>query len=695
MEKLLDANSSAMFEDSVTRVLEKHWGDAMSAGIANLAALWSEAIRHGWFDLASGNELGLAIAASRRLGRVACPLPLMDGYVGAELFDSGIDEEIRLVVTAGPAELIDAGGAATHVLVVPGSGGRAEIRTVTTVVPAPGLAIPAWSQVTLGEMVAARDIDVYQAARARSLVRLGKAARALGAAERTHHLAVEHAKSRMQFGKPIGSFGAVQQRIAQCQIEIRAANLLVDDAVRAVHAADEAGLLAAEMAVTYVAEIAPRVQLAAHHTLAAIGYFEEHPGPWLFRRVQADIAMLHTIEPAHGSIGDVLIEGGGGLPAIDRGVDGEALRAECLQLIADTDSRDKAMTPSIVNPHAVAAMAEKGWFGFGWPHEYGGRLASIAEQVVLNEEATYHRVGVFKPLVAVMLLGASILRHGTAEQKTNFLPIIASGQMDFCLGYSEPETGSDLASLRTRAVRDGGEWVINGQKSWTSDGHVAEWVWLAARTDPDARPRHAGISVFLFSMNTPGITVQQHKALSGEVCCTVFYDDVRVPDSALIGEVDGGWKVIVDALAGERISMGNIAAFLHRQLDDLLDHVRSDPDRWVGPRGSAKRALITELAVGIQANRSLVRAAVEASASDLGAMFDAAMAGVMGGDLAEKFGAATLSIFGPIAALASADGVPGAGAFEYGLRQSIMFVVGGGTNDVQRGLIARGLGLPK
>ena len=108
--------------------------------------------------------------------------------------------------------------------------------------------------------------------------------------------------------------------------------------------------------------------------------------------------------------------------------------------------------------------------------------------------------------------------------------------MNFCLGYSEPEAGSDLASLRTRAVRDGDEWVINGQKLWTTGAHVSDWVWLAARTDPDAQPRHAGITVFLFPLETPGVTIQQHTALSGEVSCTVFYDNVRIPDSARVGE---------------------------------------------------------------------------------------------------------------------------------------------------------------
>ncbi len=274
--------------------------------------------------------------------------------------------------------------------------------------------------------------------------------------------------------------------------------------------------------------------------------------------------------------------------------------------------------------------------------------------------------------------------------------MIRAGKLRFCLGYSEPEAGSDLASLRTRADRDGDGWVINGQKLWTTGGHLASHVWLATRTDQEASPPHAGITVFLIPMDTPGITVQQHRALSGEISCTVFYDDVRVPDSARVGQVNEGWKVITDALAGERVFMGGIAASLLRQLDDLLAVVRPDPDAWVGPRGSARRARLGEVAVTLQASRALVAAAIGATAAGRGARLEAPMAGVLGGELAEAFGEAMLDILGPGAALSGeTPDVPGGGAFEYGLRLSIMYVVGGGTNDIQRGLIARGLGLPR
>jgi alkylation response protein AidB-like acyl-CoA dehydrogenase len=160
--------------------------------------------------------------------------------------------------------------------------------------------------------------------------------------------------------------------------------------------------------------------------------------------------------------------------------------------------------------------------------------------------------------------------------------------------------------------------------------------------------------------------------------------------------VDGGWKVITDALASERVVMGGISGSILRQFDDLLAVIRKDPEGAVGPRGSAKRRRLTQLAIQLQANRALLNAAVQATAAGGGVRREAPMAKVIGGELAEDFGEATLEILGPVAALSSeVPGVPGGGAFEYGLRLSIMYVVGGGTNDIQRTLIARGLGLPR
>jgi alkylation response protein AidB-like acyl-CoA dehydrogenase len=682
------------FAASVAGVTARTWGGAAGAAAADLDGLWAAGAAQGWFALGQDDALGAVLTALRELGRAACPLPLMDAFVAVRVL--GEDEkaaariaagELRVLVApddgTGMARYLDGGALATHVLTLPAAGGTAYLRPVTGSRELPGLAEPPWTTADLGPAEAQVPLATADAADALVLLRLGLAARALAAAERSHEMAVEHAKNRRQFGKAIGSFGALLHRAASCQIDVSAATLLVGRAADAYAAGRDDWALQARIAAEYIALTARRVQLGAHHTLAAIGYFAEHDAPWLFRRVHADVTRLRALPVA--AVADTLLEAGASLPSFDLGQAGESFRGELREFIAATPSDPSVMVP---------AMASRGWFGFGWPAAHGGRDASLAEQVVLYEECMYARAPVTIQLASVMLLGNSILRHGTAAQRDAFLPLIRDGKLHFCLGYSEPEAGSDLASLRTKAERDGDGWVVNGQKLWTTGGHLASHVWLAARTDPEATPPHAGITVFLVPMDTPGITVQQHTALSGEISCTVFYDDVRVPDTARVGEVNGGWKVIADALAGERVVMGGIAASLLRQLDDLLGVVRADPDAWLGPRGSAARARLGELAVTLQANRALVAAAIGATASGGGARLEAPMAGVLGGELAEEFGEAMLDILGPVAALSGTE-APGAGAFEYGLRLSIMYVVGGGTNDIQRGLIARGLGLPR
>jgi alkylation response protein AidB-like acyl-CoA dehydrogenase len=732
-------DETAAFATSVAGVTARYWARAADAGTGDaggrrLSALWAAGADQGWFALGEEEALDAALAATRELGRVACPLPVADAFVAARVLRREekvagqlAAGEIRVLVAlesdVGEVRYLDAGPAATHVLTLPvrtdaavgtdaaaGTTGTAALRPITACRPLPGLAVPAWSSVTLGPAEAQAEITAARTAENVTLLRLGLAARALAAAERAHEMAIEHAKSRRQFGQLIGSFGAVQQRSAACQIDVSAARQLLGRAAAAYGGGRADWPLQAEIAVEFVALAARRVQFGAHHTLAAIGYFEEHDAPWLFRRAHADITRLAALPSRAGTVADVLVEAGGeaeaggevgadvqvetaaSLPAFDLGPTGESFRAEVRAFLAAQARPDGGFDQATLIP----AMAERGWFGFGWPPGAGGRNASLAEQVALQEEATYARAPVRTQLSSVTLLGNSILRHGSARQQAAFLPLIRAGRLHFCLGYSEPEAGSDLASLKTRAQRSGddGDWVINGQKLWTTGGHLASHVWLATRTNPDASPRHAGITVFLVPMDTPGISIQQHRALSGEISCTVFYDDVRVPDSARVGEVNDGWKVITDALAGERVVMGGIAASMLRQLDDLLAWARADPAGRVGPRGSAARAKLGELAVTLQANRALVAAAIAATASGRGARLEAPMAGVLGGELAETFGQTLLDIIGPAGALAG-PAAPGGGEFEYGLRLSIMYVVGGGTNDIQRGLIARGLGLPR
>jgi alkylation response protein AidB-like acyl-CoA dehydrogenase len=667
--------------------LDRVWPSPASARDEQLlSAVWDIAAEQEWTALGSIDALAGALASVRELGRRACPLPLLDVYVASRLLpdeDAIVDGSIRPVVAldpgSAPVAAVEAAAAATHVLLLPSAGaGESRLCALAEITPTHGLAIPSWSEVRVAAETARVTLDDDAVEEAKALLRLGLAVRAMAAAEAAHELAVEHAKTRHAFGKPIGAFQAVSHRCANAEIAVVAARRLVEEAVRLYESGDPDWPLASELAVAYIAEHARRVQLAAQHTLAAIGFFEEHAAPWLFRRVHADVSRIATFPPAAGESADVLLERGASLPRLELGEAAEAFRGE---LVTVLDARGDLAQDAALAP----ALAAAGYIGIAWPVEHGGRDASPEELMVLHEELRYRGADA-KVLAAAELIGNAIIRHGGADQQARFLPRIARGELPFYLGYSEPEVGSDLANLRTRAVRAGDEWVINGQKLWGTGANRAEYCWLAARTDHDAEPPHAGITVFLVEVPRHGWEVQEHVGLSGEISCTTFFDDVRIPDTARVGEVNGGWKVITDALAGERVVMAGVTAHVHRQLDELLAELRREPEL-AGSRGSAVRARLTELAARLQAARILVNSSVRATATGGGARREAPMAKIVGAEVYEDLCEAAFDILGPRAALA--------GTFEFGARISIKYVVGGGTNDVQRNLIARSLGLPR
>lgn len=689
--------------DEITELLIRQWHFPDLADEAALIRLWRLATTQGWVDFAG---LAVAVALVRATGAAACPLPVMDGFVAAGLLTkapetaAGIasgDVRILVVPTDPVAEQVsfaEGGMAASHVLVLPPAGGRASARPVEFAVPQPGLASPAWARLHLGAPEAVVDVDPEQADQALSLLRLGLAVRAMAAARQTHDQSIAHAKTRRQFGRAIGGFGAVQQRTAAREIELTAGEILIGDAVRR-HGDDAPDrILATELAVAHAVATAPRIQVSAQQTLGAGGYFEGHDALWLFRRVHADIALLPACPPPRGTVADMLIGTAAGLPAVDSTPRAAPTREQVRTFCAENPTPARLFTKGD-DPALVAAMSARKWFGMTWPTADGGREATLSEQLALQDETAYHQLPVANAMAAVSVVGDPIVKFGTAEQKARYLPQVRDGGLTFCLGYSEPEASSDLASLTTTAIRDGDDWVINGTKSWITNAHTAEYIWLAVRTDLDAKPPLAGISMFMVPMATAGIRTEPHQALSGQICCTVRFDAARVSDSTRIGPPNRGWQVITDTLIGERLLLASeLAGMSRRQFDELLAVVRADPDSAVGPSGSAKRAKLSSVAVQVQAVNLLLTEAAEKAESSAAhtARLTSSMAGVLAAEVAEQLSRDVLEVLGPAATLCTAD-APGAGIFEQGLRLSILAFLGGGTNDVQRGLITRSLGL--
>jgi alkylation response protein AidB-like acyl-CoA dehydrogenase len=342
-------------------------------------------------------------------------------------------------------------------------------------------------------------------------------------------------------------------------------------------------------------------------------------------------------------------------------------------------------------------MGRDGWIGVGWPKEFGGQGRRPTEQIIVITEMANAGAPVQAHSTGESIVAQALFLHGTEEQQDEWLPAIRSGERTFALGYSEPDAGSDLAALRTRAVRDGDDWIVNGQKLWSTGGDKALYIWLAVRTDPDAK-KHAGISVLIVDLRSPGITIRPSMALYGKTFSAQFYDDVRVPARNMVGAVNNGWTVITDALAAERVMIGGTRiANIERAFDKLTEYVKTAV---VGGKAlksdPAIRDRIGALAADIEVARQFQMRNSRLVEQGRVPVHEAAVGKVFASELQERLGEAALDILGTGGLLSEESESAPVGTMEQVLRHSIMGMIGGGTNEIQRNVIAqRGLGLPR
>ncbi|UXY25901.1 acyl-CoA dehydrogenase family protein [Streptomyces sp. HUAS TT20] len=336
------------------------------------------------------------------------------------------------------------------------------------------------------------------------------------------------------------------------------------------------------------------------------------------------------------------------------------------------------------------------WLGVGWPEEYGGRGLTPMEQFIFFDEAA--QAGVPLPLMALNTVGPTIMQFGTDEQKAYFLPRILSGEIDFAIGYSEPDAGTDLASLKTRAVRDGDAYVVNGQKIWTTNGDTADWVWLAVRTDPDA-PAHKGITMLLVPTCDPGYSCTVINTLASHDTTASYYENIRVPVSRRVGEENQGWRLITNQLNHERVTLAAHGTMAIRALRDvqrwametkLADGRRVIDLPWV--RGRLARTH-TRLDAMKLLNWRMVTAVQEGTLTPQ----DASAVKVYGSETRRDAYAWLMEIVAAAGPLK--EGSAGAvlhGDLERGYRSAVIFTFGGGNNEIQREIISWiGLGMPR
>ena len=338
------------------------------------------------------------------------------------------------------------------------------------------------------------------------------------------------------------------------------------------------------------------------------------------------------------------------------------------------------------------ALNEAGYTTMAWPEEYGGQGKGAFYTYLLVEELGYW--GLPFDTMSIMSVGATIMSFGTEQQKQEWLPKIQSGEMTFALGYTEPNAGTDLASLQTRAVRDGDDWVLNGQKIYTSSAHVSTHVWLAARTDPDA-PKHRGISMFVVPMTTPGITVRPLWTMGDGRTNETFWEDVRIPADSLVGEENRGWYMAANALDLERVVIGPVAPS-RRRWDRLIDSLKAEHDELL--EDPYVRTQVAETRMDLEITRALALTNAAIIANGGVPTMQASAGKVWVSEAAHRMTSLGMDLFGGFGGIQreSEDDAIAEGRFEAEFRATPIIRFGGGTNDVQRRIIAtRGLGLPR
>jgi alkylation response protein AidB-like acyl-CoA dehydrogenase len=343
----------------------------------------------------------------------------------------------------------------------------------------------------------------------------------------------------------------------------------------------------------------------------------------------------------------------------------------------------------------ICQMGRDGWLGVGWPTEYGGQGRTPMEQHIFYEIVAYERISL--PLMALNAVGPAIIRVGSEEMKKEVLPPILRGEVEVAIGYTEPEAGTDLASLKTSAVRDGDDYIINGQKVFTSCADYADYLWIAARTDPDSPKKHHGISVFFIPMDTPGITIEPMYLLGGERNNATFYDNVRVPKKCLVGEENMGWKYITTQLDFERIAL-NPSSPLRRNIDDTIQWAKEtkiDGTLVIDQPGIKTR--LAELMVDVEVLKMLNFHLAWLITNGVVPYAEASVVKVFGAELHQRVNHALLQIMQQFGQLRrGSPWAPLRGRMEQALRSDVILTFGGGCSEVQRNIIAMaGLGMPR
>ncbi len=499
---------------------------------------------------------------------------------------------------------------------------------------------------------------------------------AVGGSQWCVDTAADYAKVREQFGRPIGQFQGVKHRCANMLARTELARAAAWDATRAVGEGD-LGSLTAASAVALAVESFLETAEDCVQVHGGIGFTWEHDAHIYLRRAAALRQLAGSPSTWKVRAAKLALTGARRRLAVDLPPEGEAFREELRAFLADIKGLDAK--------EQRIRIADAGYVSPQWPKPWG-RDAGALEQLVIDAE--FRKAKIERPAITVGAWALPpLMVYGTEEQRQRWIPPTLRGEIQWCQLFSEPGAGSDLASLSTRAVRDDGGWIVNGQKVWTSLAMTADWGILLARTDPDA-PKHEGISFLMLDMKTPGVDVRPLRELTGRAMFNeVFFNDVFVPDDCLVGAEHDGWRATRTSLANERVFMGNgstIGAGVRGVLELLESHGRDDPLALV----EVGDLVATDYALAVLGYRLTLSALTGADPSGS----EAAVRKLLSVEHDQRVQEVGLGLLGTEGAVTSGD----AASWTYGFLFNRCLTIAGGTSEVQRNIIAeRVLGLPR
>lgn len=692
------AELAVLVGEAATRARDLPFVETLVCGLLPVVRCGSPEVQSSLVPRIVAGELLLAPAVNEPGSPLpATPATRLDGdrligtKVAVPLFEELAGADTLLVVLAdgpeGPAAvLVDPAGEGVESTPSQSSRGSAEATYAFD-----GAAVVAVLDVPSGEML-------------RACMLAGLLLRGAGLLAGARDLTADYVRDREQFGRSLAEFQGVAMQIADVYVTSRLVALAAEETARRVEAIQPAAGDAAIGAYWFCAH-GPEALQTCHHLHGGVGVDETYPLHRYFARVK-DTARL--IGGAETALASVPLE--------------EPTSARNLELTEEQRSfKDEVRTyfAGLVSPEdrlemmhdrhgeayhrIIKQMGADKWMGVGWPEEYGGKgLGGIEQQIFANEAA---RGDVHLPAVTLQTVGPTLQAFGTEKQKDMFLGKILAGDVHFAIGYSEPDAGTDLASLRTTAKRDGDHYVVNGQKLWTTGGHAADYIWLAVRTDPDA-PKHKGISVLIVDTKDPGYSWTPIITSDGShhVNAT-YYNDVRVPVDMLVGEENEGWRLITTQLNHERVMLGP-AGRIEGLRDLVVEWARDRKDAdgcpllevpWV-------RDTVARATAAFRVNELLnwqVAAAAHGGSAGAGArgreaVADSSASKVFASDEVQSLGLALERVVTSYGDPAEPETAVLMHYLDATSKRNLVLTFGGGVNEVQRELISMfGLGLPK